>query len=763
MDSVSCVPLTAALLAALLSATRLTGSQGILLAVSSVSVTVVALLSRRWWLTPAALIVLTVIWLPVSLLTGGLADSVDYLRGFADWIAYGAPRTNTAGYALMLYLIAGCAVAAPLFAILRRFFFFPVFVALQISAAVLSIVFTDADPSAAVCLGAAGLVLLLPRVFARHIEKLGVPGSGASKSTGLSRARMQAVAIPAAVLAVLFALLITPADTWTWRSYLLNTWIEDFNELFSGRYRGSPLAGYFFDLADTGYQTQTGRLGGPVTLGDELYLTVNSPRPVLLKGSVLDYYDGAAWRASRPDGDMRFNSLLWRGRRSEAFDLDKPVGNYSARQLFSQLTEEIKVVVQHEDKSFISLFTAGSLMSVSPSARLKEVNVYFNMRSGVYMRMYIPRKAGYTLRTRVWNTRLTDFDVLFTQLEESVRDEKRYGEIAERYTQLPGDLPDNVRDTAALITEGIGSPYMKAAAISRWLAENAEYTLEPDIPPEGVDFTAHFLESHEGYCVYYATAMTVLARCAGLPARYVQGFALLDNSSYEGDYPYRATGKSAHAWSEVYFEGIGWVPFDPLSWDSDAPLNEASEADAPHIPVPTTPVFPTPPEDTADQQPARDTRDGKLDSGLLVFLLSGLFIISAGGLYRFALYAGPRRMARLWTSEAVRRRFPDPSKRLDALYADTLRLLALHGASVLPGETLVTFPERADRIAATKGLTLAEFAEVMMDSHFGGITPSEEQIERACMYHGALETKTLELLGKRGYLFRRVLTLQRSF
>jgi len=428
-----------------------------------------------------------------------------------------------------------------------------------------------------------------------------------------------------------------------------------------------------------------------------------------------------------------------------------------AKKLFGQLTDEMSISVIHEEPAFGSLFTAGNVRAISLGDRLRGYSAYFNRRSDVFARSYIPARAEYTMRTRVWNTHLSDFDELFTQLEGQAGDEDRYAEVSERYTQLPEGLPDEVRAAAALITSGIESPYMKARAVCRWLAENNEYTLDPEQPPEGVDFTAFFLESGEGYCVYYATAMTVLARCCGLPARYVQGLALV-KTPWDSNYRYQATGLTAHAWSEVYFEGIGWLHFDPLSWDADAPRNEPPVEEEP----PETAPAPNAPPPAHEAQPEGETgqeaRGGPSENAMLALLISGFFALALAGLYRLALRAGPRHIARAWTREAMDRRFADRSKQLDALYNDTLKLLALHGLAVRADETLATFPQRIDRIVALEGAKLAEMALAMTNAHFAGLPPSDGDIERACLYHSKLETRTLEALGKRKYLFKRVLT-----
>ena len=139
------------------------------------------------------------------------------------------------------------------------------------------------------------------------------------------------------------------------------------------------------------------------------------------------------------------------------------------------------------------------------------------------------------------------------------------------------------------------TPYEQACAILRHLQRYYRYTLSPVTPPENQDFVTYFLYvGKEGYCTYFASAMTVLCRMAGLPARYVEGFLAQPDSS---GFAY-VTGQNAHAWTEVYFEGFGWVPFDPTpaqqNVDQQPPQNDPE-------PEPTPTPSPEPPQDEPDQ------------------------------------------------------------------------------------------------------------------------------------------------------------------
>lgn len=138
--------------------------------------------------------------------------------------------------------------------------------------------------------------------------------------------------------------------------------------------------------------------------------------------------------------------------------------------------------------------------------------------------------------------------------------------IYDKYLQLPETLPQRVKDLAASLTDSAGNNYDKAKAIEKYLAANYTYNLDVPHVPRDRDFVDFFLfDQTEGYCTYFASAMTILARCAGLPARYVEGYMLPPDPVKDRNNMYIVTNMQAHAWVEVYFEGYGWLPFEPTS------------------------------------------------------------------------------------------------------------------------------------------------------------------------------------------------------
>jgi transglutaminase-like putative cysteine protease len=146
--------------------------------------------------------------------------------------------------------------------------------------------------------------------------------------------------------------------------------------------------------------------------------------------------------------------------------------------------------------------------------------------------------------------------------------------VRERYLGLPESVPGRVLALARDLTATEPTPYGRARAIETYL-RRFPYTLDVPVPPRERDVVDYFLfDLQKGYCDYYASAMTVLARAAGLPARLAVGYA---SGTYDWDSArYLVTEADAHAWPEVYFPSHGWVRFEPTA--GLAPIEHSDEA-----------------------------------------------------------------------------------------------------------------------------------------------------------------------------------------
>lgn len=154
--------------------------------------------------------------------------------------------------------------------------------------------------------------------------------------------------------------------------------------------------------------------------------------------------------------------------------------------------------------------------------------------------------------------------------------------VMAEFLQLPDRLPHRVLDLAAKITIDETNQYDQVKAIEEYLKTTYPYTTHPDLSKgHSADFVDRFLfEIQEGYCDYYSTAMVVLARALGIPARWVKGYSsgvLPSHNQFTRLYQderfidpnaggvYSIRNADAHSWVEVYFEGWGWIPFEPTA------------------------------------------------------------------------------------------------------------------------------------------------------------------------------------------------------
>jgi transglutaminase-like putative cysteine protease len=142
------------------------------------------------------------------------------------------------------------------------------------------------------------------------------------------------------------------------------------------------------------------------------------------------------------------------------------------------------------------------------------------------------------------------------------------------------------------LVEGIETPYDQVLAIRNYFsrANGFRYSLETGSEVSGSAIVDFLLENKAGYCVQYAVGMAWMVREAGLPSRVAIGFT---RGSPRADNTYVLTNHNLHAWTEVYLNGFGWVPFDPTPSSSVAGSTERDwepDPDAPDTDGPSGPV-----------------------------------------------------------------------------------------------------------------------------------------------------------------------------
>ena len=281
-------------------------------------------------------------------------------------------------------------------------------------------------------------------------------------------------------------------------------------------------------------------LGGPVRLGDQPVLDIESPAGRYWRATVFDRYTGVGWTAS-------------------ATELKRVAPNEESLAPFpSNMRREITqtVTVRFPDGDLLVAAAQPARLNLTTDIR------YFLVRTneGIYGDFTILR-ADHRLQA---GAQYEVASLISEADEQSLRTAgTNYPNwVRERFLQLPDSLPQRVRDLAAVITAGKTNPYDRARALEDWLRANIIYDEGVAAPPpdrDGVDYT--LFDRRQGYCNYYASAMAVLARSLGIPARLASGYTLgrADGSIYH------IKESDAHTWPELYFEGYGWIEFEPTA------------------------------------------------------------------------------------------------------------------------------------------------------------------------------------------------------
>lgn len=283
-------------------------------------------------------------------------------------------------------------------------------------------------------------------------------------------------------------------------------------------------------------------LGGPVKLGNATVMDVQSVAGRYWRATVYDYYTGDGWISK-----VTNTAFLEPGEIVEGL----PV--YEARRTITQTftiympgTTQLYALGQPERFSMVTrvdLIAAPSTEGQPIPEAVAMVNSRYKLRDAEsYMAVStIPSAAEDAMR-------LAGED---------------YPEWIDRYLQLPDTVPQRVHDLAREIAQPYDNAYDKATAIQDYLRE---YTYNQQIaaPPEGVDRVDYFLfEMKEGYCNYYASAMAVMARSVGIPARIAAGYS---RGEFDRDaQAYRVREHNSHAWVEVYLPRFGWIEFEPTA------------------------------------------------------------------------------------------------------------------------------------------------------------------------------------------------------
>lgn len=224
------------------------------------------------------------------------------------------------------------------------------------------------------------------------------------------------------------------------------------------------------------------------------------------------------------------------------------------------------------------------------------------------------------------------------------------GIVLSRDLAQPADVDPSVVELTGQVTAGATSPWEVAVALDAFFSDpNGGWTYSLQVPDPGeLDPLASFLQRRVGYCEQYASSMASMFRLAGVPARIAVGYT---NGEQQPDGSYQITTNDAHSWVEAYFDGVGWVPFDPtpigtravplpyVPSDQQDPGADAEEPTA--APTTTAPELPPQEQSPAPEPQAGADAGAGLRLGVLALVrwlligLAALGVLLAPAAWRF--------------------------------------------------------------------------------------------------------------------------------
>ncbi|GAA2913448.1 transglutaminase-like putative cysteine protease [Microbacterium keratanolyticum] len=185
---------------------------------------------------------------------------------------------------------------------------------------------------------------------------------------------------------------------------------------------------------------------------------------------------------------------------------------------------------------------------------------------------------------------------------------------------LPEDLPPIVAQLAAEVTGNADNDYDRLAALQTWFRAGFRYSLETPVEEDfdgtGVEAVARFLEERSGYCIHFAGAFALMARALDMPTRIVVGYlpGRESEEKQDGKPIYVVSSDQLHSWPEVYFDGIGWVPFEPTA-TLGVPTRFSPAATSGNTASPDTPTATTAPSAAPGADSDVDRRDADAAGG----------------------------------------------------------------------------------------------------------------------------------------------------
>lgn len=706
----------------------------------TLTLTVISLITRRWWLLigTLGLSVLGIFgWLT---LTGNLSVALQNIEGFFGWWFSNLPQDSvwfTEENIATVHFLSHIGISIGFFTLLRiTRRAWPTLIACIVVMVVVMIFGQAVNNSVAVAFYAAGIFPLFAKehfsgrvLFVRR-NKLSILGK---------RWVVVTVSGVLCILAALGAFFLLPYDTKDVRTRFCSYVTADL-QTATEFYTTEQREAINISLYDLGLQYRPQYIGGNLKPIDSSVIAItDSTEPLLLKVTSYDVYDGIRWKNSFAK-NYRINGI-WQ--EEEIKYLSGPITEDEAWMdkifKFTEL-KDVTITMTHAGNI---LGTVGQTIAVTQNTKTKNP-ILFNEKGELFSYFQLPKGYSYTLSYLSYPTK-TDIGEKnnITMLgAASVGTDPLYDnpEFYNHYTALPKEYSRVGEELVGeLIPEGIGV-YEAAWTISDHFSNQNGYyyTNFPGWITAGENVVDKLLEEKKGHCGYYATTMITMARAMGIPSRLAAGYKTVDSA--DGKYQVVDVA-SPYCWVECYIKNIGWVSFDPTPKKRSLKPTNNNITD-----IVDSEIIEEDPDDFEDDDDeAPDVVEpGEPTYSTYKFPIVKFLIII--GISIAAILLLRSILAPLVYSKGITKiLFRNKKKRIIYYYRDILRQLSILGFKLKKGETLNELIERLDTPIDEKlKLRIEKELNVIERMQYNEETPTDEEIDAIITLRKMLNKKILK-------------------
>ncbi len=329
---------------------------------------------------------------------------------------------------------------------------------------------------------------------------------------------------------------------------------------------------------------------GDNTSSNTLLFTVQTDAPMLIDRWVFDVYDGAKGWYYLDDyntGYADWQTYESKSRPAELSNDLRRAAKFGELEGVDALAEITRELTDTQDM-FIRVMDGSSTKVILHPLTTEEVKINSynggiyrtpkgelftddNIKSAEYLVTYHAEKTSVEFADTV--AELDYMQLLYDAASKGIIDSATYNAFTEEHkkaqsykirTEYIDGISEELKALASEITADCTTDYQKAYAIEQWFGMNG-FVYDLDFVPQKAEVDYFLFESRRGICSDFATAVTLMARAAGLPARYAEGFMLSEESRDENGV-YHVTSANTHAYAQIYITGLGWVNFDATEY-----------------------------------------------------------------------------------------------------------------------------------------------------------------------------------------------------